>query len=187
MATAPSASYPGNALLCHCVGARQRRRGGGGGGGGSGEMPPPRTFASPSRREIGRNGRVNPPPRLYEPLSPRLPFGDESTWLDLAQTISSSPSVLSHPAMMMNKGRVSPLDPLRSRSRTPMIYLSFMRIAEMQIRIWYFYIGWRTCATLEYKHWLRVLFAMCDWKFFRSGETNLARRDQELISKRSSI
>lgn len=64
MATAPPASYPGNALLCHCV---ERRKEGGREESGeihprSGEPPSTRSSSChrPRRREIGWNDRATP-------------------------------------------------------------------------------------------------------------------------------
>lgn len=67
MATAPSASYPGNALLCHCVG---RDSGGEGEGEGDREKYHPRTFASPSVEKSDETVALTSPSRFLAPMNP---------------------------------------------------------------------------------------------------------------------
>lgn len=76
MATAPSASYPGNALLCHCAVQRRRRR-----GRGSAEIHPRSSvlpsFPPPSEK---LDETAEPIPLLLRVLTAaRLPLGDEVT------------------------------------------------------------------------------------------------------------
>lgn len=97
MATAPPASYPGNALLCHCVERRKEGRSGEihprSGEPSPATLPPPLPPAASFVEKLDETAELHP-----ELLSPRLPLGDQLTRLDLAQTIRLSSILLAGPA-----------------------------------------------------------------------------------------